>query len=69
MKKKLKSKLPAGTFVNDEVYNEMAKQTEWFLDRMTNVMAKEFADGNHRKMTIWYVKSAFTKTIMGDEEE
>tara|TARA_R100000656_G_scaffold86762_1_gene63040 strand:+ start:331 stop:540 length:210 start_codon:yes stop_codon:yes gene_type:complete len=69
MKTILKSKLPPGTYVNDEVYNEMAKQTNWFLDRMTNVMAKEFADGFHRKVTIWYVKSAFAKTIMGDEEE
>ena len=69
MKKKLKSKLPTGTFVNDEVYDEMAKQTDWFLDRMTNIMVKEFANGFHRKVTVWYVKSAFTQTIMGDDEE
>ena len=69
MKKKLKSKLPPGTFVNTEVYDEMARQTEWFIDRICGHIAKDFNDGDHRKVTPLYVKSAFAKTIMSEEEE
>lgn len=64
MKKKLKSKLPVGTFVNNKVYEEMARQTDWFIDIMCGNIANEFVNGHHRKVTIWYVKSAFTKTVM-----
>ena len=68
MKKKLKSKLPVGTFVNDKVYDEMARQTEWFIDRICMHIAKDFNDGYHRKVTPLYVKSAFAKIIMSEEE-
>ena len=68
MKKKLKSKLPVGTFVNDKVYDEMARQTEWVIARIWMHIAKDFNDGYHRKVTPLYVKSAFAKIIMSEEE-
>jgi hypothetical protein len=69
MKRKLKEQLPMGTFVSPDVYDEMAKQTEWFIDKLCMYMAKDFNNGYHRKVTALYVTAAFAKTIMGDEEE
>ena len=69
MKKKLKNKLPVGTFVAAEVYDEMAKQTEWFIDKISGIIAKEYIDGNHRKVTSIYVKAAFAKIMMTEELE
>ncbi len=69
MKMKLKNKLPMGTFVSPDVYTEMTKQTEWFIDKICSHVAKEFNIGMHRKVTPIYVKSAFAKIIMSEEEE
>ena len=69
MKKKLKNKLPVGTFVAPEVYNEMADQTEWFIDKISEIIAREYIGGHHRKVTPIYVKAAFAKLIMREELE
>ena len=69
MKMKLKNKLPMGTSVSPDVYIEMTKQTEWFIDKICSHVAKEYINGYHRKVTPIYDKAAVAKLIMREEEE